>query len=95
MNHHPYQTQHAECRAQQRCIPPLMHEWLERFGEEIYDGHGVVIRYFDKRSRRRMERDLGREPVKRFADKLRAYRVEDSRTGVTLTTGYRTRRLPR
>ncbi|MDP6652334.1 MAG: hypothetical protein QGF90_09550 [Gammaproteobacteria bacterium] len=33
-------TTHAAIRAQQRCIPPLVDQWLSQFGEEEYDGHG-------------------------------------------------------
>jgi hypothetical protein len=88
-------TKHAQRRAQQRCIPPLINEWLDRFGEQAHDGRGAVIVYFSKRSRRRMERQLGREPVRRLADKLNAYRVEDATTGSIVTCGYRTKRVPR
>lgn len=94
MNSRARTTRHAERRAQQRCIPPLIHEWLERFGEQIHDGNGAVILYFNKRSRRKLEKHFGREPVKRFADKLHAYRVQDMSTGQIVTCGYRTKRLP-
>ena len=30
----PPNTDHTQRRAQQRCIPPLINEWLDRFGEE-------------------------------------------------------------
>lgn len=88
-------TSHAQRRAQQRCIPPLISEWLDRFGEECYDSRGAVITYFSKRSKREMERQLGREPVRRLADKLTAYRVEDAHTGRIVTCGYRTTRVRR
>jgi hypothetical protein len=86
-------TKHAAVRQQQRCIPPLIDEWLDRFGEENYDGHGGVIRYFSKRSIRAMRRCFGREPLRRMADKLNAYKVEDSRSGSVLTIGYRHKRI--
>ena len=95
MNFSGYYTRHAICRAQQRCIPPLIDEWLDRFGEEEYDGHGAIKRYFSKKSKRAMERALGREPVRRMADKLTAYRVESSKDGRVITAGYRTKRLRR
>ena len=91
----PPNTDHTQRRAQQRCIPPLINEWLDRFGEESHDGRGAVIRYFSKRSRRTMERQIGREPVHRLADKLHAYRVEDASTGSILTCGYRTKPIRR
>ncbi len=93
MNRNRDYSTHACQRAQQRCIPPLIDEWLDRFGEEVYDGHGIVKRFFSKQSKRAMERALGREPVRRMADKLRAYRVESSRDGCVITTGYLTKRM--
>lgn len=93
MNRSVNYSAHACQRAQQRCIPPLIDEWLDRFGEEEYDGHGGIKRYFSKKSRRAMEREFGREPVRRMADKLTAYRVESSKDGKVITTGYLTKRL--
>ena len=88
-------TKHAERRAQQRRIDPFYDELLDRFGEEEFDGHGYVRRYFSKRSLRAMERSLGREPVRRLADKLNVYRVEVSSTGLVVTTGYLTKHMRR
>ena len=45
-------TYHATIRSQQRGIPPLILQWLDLYGEEEYDGHGAVIRYFSRASRR-------------------------------------------
>ena len=56
-------TKHAEARMQQRAIPPLIDLWLEEFGEEEYDGHGGIRRYFSRRSIREMERQFGRRPI--------------------------------
>jgi hypothetical protein len=36
-------TYHAATRSQQRCVPPLIMQWLDQFGEEQYDGHGAII----------------------------------------------------
>jgi hypothetical protein len=85
-------TQHADIRAQQRGIPPLMDELLDRYGHEQHDGHGAVILYLDKRSIRLMERDLGRRPVARLAEWLDAYKVR-AIDGQTITIGHRTRRI--
>lgn len=38
----------AAVRAQQRCIPPLVEQWLDQFGKEKYDGDGGVLRYFSR-----------------------------------------------
>lgn len=85
-------TQHAELRAHQRGIPPLMDELLDRYGHEQHDGHGAVILFLDKQSIRSMERDLGRRPVARLAEWLDVYKVR-SRDGQTITIGHRTRRI--
>lgn len=87
------QTHHASIRAQQRGIPPLIDELLDRYGDEQYDGHGAIIVYLSKRSRRRMQKDMGREPVARLASWLDAYKVKRVADGLTLTTGHRYQRL--
>ena len=86
-------TTHAQIRAQQRGIPPLMDELLDRFGREIHDGHGAVTVYLDKDSIRRMERELGREPVRRLSTWHDAYKVRRTDDGSTITFGHRTKRL--
>lgn len=88
-------SQHARQRAQQRGIPPLIDLWLDEFGEEQYDGHGGVIRYFSRRSIRAMEQGFGREPVRCMREYLDAYKVENSHDGQTITTGHRYRRITR
>lgn len=88
-------TMHASVRAQQRGIPPLIHHWLDQYGEEQYDGHGGVIRYFSRRSIRVLERSFGREPVRRMWEYLDAYKVESSHDGGTITLGHKTKRLRR
>lgn len=85
-------TKHAQARAQQRGIPPMVDQWLDLYGQEEHDGHGAVILYLDKKSIRNMERDLGRRPVARSSEWLDAYKVKD-RDGRTITVGHRYRRL--
>lgn len=93
MNRNRAYSAHARQRAKDRCIPPLIDEWLDRFGEVAHDGNGAVKLYFSKRSKRAMEREFGREPVRRMADKLKAYRVESLEDGCVITVGYRNRRI--
>lgn len=85
-------TKHAEIRAQQRCIPPLVDQLLDLYGQEEYDGHGAVVIYLNKNSIRNMEKDLGRRPVSRLAEWFDAYKVK-SVDGRTITVGHRTRRV--
>ncbi|SFO21628.1 hypothetical protein SAMN05216386_2968 [Nitrosospira briensis] len=86
---------HAAVRAQQRCIPPLVEQWLNQFGEEKHDGHGGVLRYFSRASIRAMERAFGRAPVRKMSEYLDAYKVESSHDGDVLTIGHRTKRIKR
>lgn len=82
-------TKHAAKRSQQRGIPPLVRHWLLDYGEENFDGHGAIVRYFSPQSIRNMERDFGREPVRRLSEYLRCYLVESSHDGIVITVGKR------
>lgn len=85
-------TRHAEVRAQQRGIPPMVDQLLDLYGHEAHDGHGAIVLYLDKASIRSMERDLGRRPVARLAEWLDSYKVKTT-DGRTITVGHRTRRM--
>ncbi len=82
-------TQHASQRTQQRGIPPLISNWLLDYGDEVFDGHGGVIRYFSSSAIRKIERDVGKTPVKRLSEYLRCYLVESSSDGAIITMGKR------
>lgn len=86
-------SKHAAIRAQQRGIPPFIDQLLDLYGKEQYDGHGGVVNYFDKCSIRRMEREMGREPVRRLSTWRNAYKVKSSVDGHTITTGLRSERI--
>lgn len=88
-------SKHCQHRNQQRCIPPIVHEWLSEYGEEKYDGHGGIVRYFSSRSKREMERDLGRHFVRENKKYLNIYRVESSENGRDITAGRRIKRINR
>ena len=88
-------SRHANYRAQQRGIPPLIEQWLDAYGEEDYDGNGACRVFFSKKSIRKMERDFGRAPVQKLSAWLDAYKVEDSGTGSVITIGHRYRRMRR
>jgi hypothetical protein len=87
-------TGHAAKRLQQRGLPPLVLDWLTAYGQEHHDGHGATILYFNKPARRRLERAVGRLPLRRMADWLNAYAVI-STDGALITAGHRYRRIPR
>ena len=69
--------------------------WLSQDGEEEYDGHGGILRYFSHASRRALEREVGRGPLGKLNEYLDAYKVESSRDGSTITVGHRTKRIKR
>lgn len=87
-------TRHATIRAQQRGLPPLVLQWLEDYGTEQYDGHGGIVRYFDKKARRALELAVGRTPVRRMYEWLDAYAVV-THDGTTVTAGHRHKRIRR
>lgn len=87
-------TYHAATRSQQRCIPPLIVQWLDQFGEEQHDGNGAIIRFFSSSSRRAMEREFGSNPVKKMSEFLNIYKVENH-DGTMITTGHLTKRIKR
>ena len=89
------ETKHAQLRMQQRAIPPFVEQLLDEFGEQQYDGHGAVIYYFNKRSRRQMERAMGHAPVRLLERYLGCYKVEGSRDGSLITIAPRYRRIRR
>jgi len=85
-------TKHAEIRAAQRGIPPMIDQLLDLYGQEQHDGRGNVVVYMNKRSIRCMQRDLGCRPVSRLAEWFNAYKVKTT-DGRTITVGHRTQRV--
>ena len=83
---------HADIRAQQRGIPALIDDLLEKYGQEQHDGHGAVILYLNKTSVRNMERDMGRRPVAKLSEWFDAYKVRTT-DGHTITVGHRHSRI--
>ena len=93
-------TKHSKKRAQQRCIPHIVQEWLEKYGDIEYGspesyGYGVLIRFFSQRSRKKMERYYGKQFINKNQELLKYYRIEDSRTGAIITTGILKKRVLR
>lgn len=85
-------TKHAAARIQQRALPPLVLDWLHTYGHEQHDGRGAMILFFNKSARRRLERAVGREPVRRMKQWLNAYAVV-STVGQVITAGHRCTRI--
>ncbi|MGZ8913831.1 MAG: hypothetical protein ACXW1Z_12090 [Methylobacter sp.] len=88
-------THHAAIRSQQRGIPPLIDLWLDQYGEEEYDGHGGIRRYFSRASIRTMEKEFGRGPLSKLSEYFNSYKVTSSDNGQTITLGHRAKRIKR
>ena len=87
------ETRHAEIRAQQRGITPLVDRLLEEFGDEEHDGHGCIRLFFSHRSIRKMKQALGHQAVPLYKRFFRAYKVESVSTGETVTLAWQTQHL--
>jgi len=85
-------TRHAEARLQQRAIPPILVELLERHGSEIRSG-GADLLFFDKAAQKRLKRYLGRS-FRFFERYLDAYVVINDQ-GSVVTAGHRSKRVNR
>lgn len=88
-------SKHFLVRVQQRGLSGEVVGLLKRYGARQYDGHGGVIRYFDKRSRRRIELDYGAAFLHRLGHANDAYLVESACDGGWITAGHRYKRLKR
>jgi len=88
-------THHCRARNQQRNIPPVVHQWLSNYGQEIHDGSGAIKVYFNRKSMREMERDFGRHFIQENKKYLKVYRVESLRDGRVITAGWLTGRIKR
>jgi len=88
-------TQHAKRQEQRRGLQPIVNEALDRYGHEQYDGHGAIIIFLNKASKRAMERDWGYRAVAKLWEMMKdAYKVVTT-DGVIITIGHRYQRINR
>jgi hypothetical protein len=85
-------TKHAAVRAQQRCIPSAVIEWLISYGASHYDHRGCVLFCFDSRSRERLRKVVAGDVIARHSRHFDCY-VVTSTSGQVITVGHRTRRI--
>jgi hypothetical protein len=85
-------TDHARIRMQQRGIPHGAVDLLLDYGRETRAGKGGRIVSFDKRSRRRVIRELGREALRLIERYRDAYAVVGADDAI-VTVGHRQRRF--
>lgn len=82
-------TKHSLERMQQRAIPPIVHEWLDEFAEDLFVGNGVLYKLFTKKSKKIMESKFGRHFVQENKKYLNVYRVESSISHDVITIGWK------
>ena len=87
------QSKHCSVRNQQRCIPPIVHDWLSTYGVKSFDGHGGIKVYFAHKSIKKMEKDFGSNFVSQIKKYLNVYRDESAKDGTAITTGWRNKRI--
>ena len=90
----PSLTQHAQTRMQQRGIRPTTLNTLLDYGAYSHDHRGATIVYFDKKAKRRLLRDSGREVYRVMEKQLNAYAVVGI-DGAVVTVGHRDKRITR
>ena len=87
-------TDHAQQRARQRGIPQLVIDWLMQFGETEWDHHGAQVKFFTRKSRRRIDKAMGAQTTRRMHEFLNSYAVVGL-DGTLITCGHRYKRIHR
>ena len=82
-------TDHARQRQQQRGVPPMIVDWLLHYGETTYIGRGAKARFFTKRRVRSLEKSMGRQIVRRMAEYMDCFLIQDNEEPVVITVGKR------
>lgn len=83
-------TKHAQLRSCQRSIPPLITDLLSLYGEVKYTGRKGRVKFFSKKSKQKMSRDLGAPVVDQLSRFFNIYLVE-SIDGSIITIARRTK----
>jgi hypothetical protein len=87
-------TVHAQRRLQQRGIPPLVLDLLEKYGSEMRCG-GADRLFFDRAARRRLVADLGRARGMAAVERYRNVYAIVGDNGSIVTVAHRHRRFRR
>ena len=87
-------TRHARERLQQRAIPPMMVELLERFGSPVRCGKAERL-IFDKAATRRLRHYLGGERGLRAVDRWLNVSIIIGDGGRVISTMHQDRRVRR
>lgn len=87
-------TKHAAIRQQQRCIPPLIIDWLKEYGDQQHDHHGCIVRFFSKESKKKLNKIAGKPVVSLLGRYMNTYLIEGI-NGAVVTTGHRYHHIKR
>jgi len=82
-------TKHAQTRSQQRAIPPLIIDWLCRYGSRLNGMNGTTVCVFDRESRRCLASEVGHVVVRRLSDMMDTYLVLSGDSIVTIGHRYK------
>ena len=82
-------TRHAQTRLQQRAIPPIIIEWLCKYGCRLQGMNGTTVCFFDRESRRCLASEVGHVVVRRLSDMMDAYLVMSGNSIVTVGHRYK------
>jgi len=85
-------TRHADIRMQQRCIPPMVIDWLIDYGLSQEQGNGTLV-YFNKKSKRLIRQYAGPQAMSVFEKYHKAYAVVSANDGSVITTGWKSQRF--
>jgi len=85
-------SKHARIRMQQRGIPRCIVDWLAAYGEVDHQG-GSELYYFTRRTRKALQRDLGKQALRGYSKSMDAYMIHID--GRIATVGHRFRRVVR
>jgi hypothetical protein len=77
-------SRHAAVRCQQRCVPPLIIEWLLSYGRRESSFGAVKVR-FDGRARKDLAKDVGERVLSLMSKYLSVAVVVDRNTDEVIT----------
>jgi hypothetical protein len=80
-------TKHAEVRAQQRGISYGVERLLQNYGEVRSAPHGCLMRFFSKKSIKKMETEFGHFFIAKNHENLRSYLIESRDDHAIVTVG--------
>lgn len=73
----------------QAAVPPLIIDWLFKYGSRIHGLNGTTICFFDNNSRRSLAAEVGNVIVRRLADLMDAYLILSGDNVVSVGRNYK------